>query len=517
MADQAGASVVVGPESGVGAVLSAGTVVANNYRVVRRLGAGGMGTVYLGENTTLDQRVVIKVLQVGERGAGAEEARLLASLDHPNVVHVYAYDETWDCIVMQYLSGRSLYDTCTDPASRLDLISSLRVVSLTAHALGAVHERGVVHRDVKPENIMLDFTGGEVKWVKLIDLGTALSVGRTVTQPAGTPDYCGPEQFDGSIGASPANDIYALGVTLFLLCGREFPFSGSPEELGRAHHEAPVPDLVQVVRTARAAASLEPLEPQSAFALEQVGELVERMMAKDPAARPDAREVAWKLSGIVDNFSSERTHVGYQLSSPIPLTTVAKTSTLVLPRLPQRAGPNTQQALAAVKLAKNHNRLFAAIGLALVVLFWGLWFLNRPPPGVDPLPVAVAVPAPSPAPAAVDAGLAAAPQQEPAAELLTPLPAVKPPVDDPPGPPRPAPIVKKPVAVAESAPPCTFDDRFRDYARRTRADLRTMGKTDAPDFVRVDDRLAEALIAKDCRRASSALDEMRRLVGAPTE
>ena len=79
------------------------------------------------------------------------------------------------------------------------------------------------------------------------------------------------------------------------------------------------------------------------------------------------------------------------------------------------------------------------------------------------------------------------------------------------------PVTVKPTVVVLAPQACTFDDRFRDYARRTRADLRTMGKTDAPEFVRVDDRLAEALIERDCRGANAALDAMRRLVGAPIE
>ena len=84
-------------------------------------------------------------------------------------------------------------------------------------------------------------------------------------------------------------------------------------------------------------------------------------------------------------------------------------------------------------------------------------------------------------------------------------------------PPTAAEKMKRPGLVVQAPKACTFDDRFRDYARRTRADLRTMGKTDAPEFVRIDDRFAEALIERDCRGANAALDEMRRLAGAPVE
>jgi serine/threonine protein kinase len=250
--------------------LGPGVIVAKNYRVIRPLAAGGFGTVYLGENTTIEQRVVIKVLRAAERGAGAEEARMLAALDHPNVVHVYAYDDAHDCIVMQHLAGETLHAQ----QHRLDLVTSVRVVYEIALALRAVHDRGLVHRDVKPENIMI---GPDRAWAKLIDMGTALRIGRTLKHSAGTAEYCPPEQFDGSVPASPSNDIYALGVTLFSLCTRMLPFHGTPEELARAHLTAPVPDVVEVVDSLREAESrarqhaLEPARPQGGFLASEGG------------------------------------------------------------------------------------------------------------------------------------------------------------------------------------------------------------------------------------------------------
>lgn len=493
-------------------MLEPGTVIANNYRVVTRFGAGGFGTVYLGENTTLAQQVVIKVLRDGVRGAGAEEARLLASLDHPNVVHVYAYDERWDCIVMQHLKGRSLQVVLEDDQARLDLISSLRIAAQTALALGAVHERGVVHRDVKPDNVMLDFTAGEVKWVKLIDLGTALRVGRTIENPAGTPEFCGPEQFDGSIGAATGNDIYALGVTLYLLCSHDYPFDGTPNELALQHRDAPVPDLLSAVEARRKAYKLSPMDPQLSFVVEKVGELVESMMAKDPKARPSARQVAFTLTDLVDRFSSQNTQVG-RPPEPIPLTQVAKqskVSTMVLPRLEK---PTTDLTIAAgIPPSRSRGPVVAAIALLLLLGAGLAWWSTR----ARDQQVVVAPDAGSPVVTRVDP-VVVPPEpvvvEKDAGDELVALPKVETPI-------KPAVVAKvdpkkPPPQTYQVTPPeaCVFED-VRSFARRTVSEMTDLPEAKSDDVIKLKDQVDDALAQKDCVKTRAAVNALRKRLGA---
>lgn len=510
-------SVVPAPELGV---LPAGTIVANNYRVLSRLGAGGMGTVYLGENITLAQQVVIKVLRVGGRGAGAEEARLLASLDHPNVVHVYAYDEKWDCIVMQHLKGSSLQSMLEEQEGRLDLIIGLRVAAATAQALSAVHERGVVHRDVKPDNVMLELSGGEVKWVKLIDLGTALRVNRTIEQPAGTPEFCGPEQFDGSIGASPGNDVYALGVTIFLLCARIYPYDAEPYELARLHRDAPIPDLLEAVEQVRQRAGMAALEPQLHFVIEQVSELVARMMAKEARARPSAREVAYALSELVDRFSSQNTQVG-RAPAPLLLTQVssaAKVSTMVLPRA--KAQSTTDQLVAAGLEPKKSSSVRWIALAALLLLFVGgvgLW-MGRSGSDATVQPVTIDAGAGVVEAPVLDAGVAVAVVEPVAAivdagEELAPLVGITPNKVTPRG----KPDAGKLKVLITNPDACSFDDRFRTYARNRRREVNEEftdgGKTRSMAYVVAAEQMDAAMAAKDCVKANAALRVMEHEAG----
>ncbi len=492
--------------------LHPGTVVASNYRVVRPLTEGGFGQVFIGENTTLQQKVVIKRLKDGVRGAAAEEAKMMASLNHPNVVHVYAYDEKLDCLVMEHLDGQPLVDYATLKGSQFGLLEAIRACEEVAVALKAIHGAGLVHRDVKPENVMV---GEGLEWVKVIDLGTALRVGRTVSPPAGTAEFCPPEQFDGSVPAQPANDTYALGVMLYNLITRRLPFAGTPEEVMKQHYYTAPPSLYETFKEGRV------LEPEVDFVLEKVSDLVGELMEKDAGKRPDARSVASLLSSLESRFANSSTQVGAAPRGPIVLTQlpadggVKRTSTTVLPkRAPGMVAPSTSEALVAMqKKPKQGRRVVWALLLLLLLLGGALALLPGKEAAVAPAPekppervVAEAVEAP-PEPALEDEEL------PPLAKVTSPEP--KPGVKVETGAKAPALVVtRRPESKVEvtRAPPCTFDDRYLGYARRHRADMLRMEKKDAAAFSKADDTLTDALVEKDCRRANSALEDMGRLV-----
>ncbi|MEA2417897.1 MAG: eukaryotic-like serine/threonine-protein kinase, partial [Thermoleophilaceae bacterium] len=201
-----------------------GSLIAGRYRVVGRLGAGGMASVLLCHDERLDRHVAVKRLHA-ESPADAEqrfvrEAKLGASLNHPNLVAVYdtAVEDEGLLIVMEYVEGESLAQALLRGA-----LAPARVTAIAreiAAALDHVHAQGVVHRDVKPANVLLRKDGA----VKLVDLGIAVSVDQTRVTRSGTvlgsAGYMAPEQLDGG-EVGPAADVYALATVCFeALCGQ---------------------------------------------------------------------------------------------------------------------------------------------------------------------------------------------------------------------------------------------------------------------------------------------------------
>ncbi len=289
--------------------LEPGTIIANNYRVTARLGGGGMGTVYLADNITISQQVVVKVLRAGELGAGQEEAEILARLQHPNVVTVYAHDPAHDSIVMEFLDGTSLSALLE---KGIEPVEAIRVALSMAEALAAVHRRGLVHRDLKPENVMLALNvgasgGRPVDWLKLIDFGLALKAGRRPPVLLGTPEFCGPEQFFPEEVAHPGNDVYALGVIIFQMMTGVLPFDGPRGGLPALHINQPPPGLVDTLVGRLPENSL---DPGKLALLEDLDELVQQMLAKPTEDRPSAAEVARQLIRLESSFAEGGTFVG---------------------------------------------------------------------------------------------------------------------------------------------------------------------------------------------------------------
>lgn len=221
------------------AELSAGDEFAG-YRIERRLGRGGMGILYLAIEPGLERRVALKLI-APEAAAEevfakrfAEESRIAAAIEHPNVVPIYAAGEEDGIpfIAMRYVAGSDLGRRVAREG-RLDPAEAARLIAQVGNGLDAIHAAGLVHRDVKPANVLLTGSGGDEPHAYITDFGVARNVatqsGLTQTgRFVGTLDYVAPEQISG--GAVDARvDVYALGCLLFKLLTGEVPFPRDTE------------------------------------------------------------------------------------------------------------------------------------------------------------------------------------------------------------------------------------------------------------------------------------------------
>ncbi|HLL23352.1 MAG TPA: serine/threonine-protein kinase, partial [Kofleriaceae bacterium] len=259
--------------------------VLGTYRLVERLGAGGMGEVWIGEHTRLGRRAAVKVLhdsfarQPEIVNRFFNEARAATAIADPGIVQVFDFGTTEDGVaylVMELLFGESLEQRLR--GAPLAIASALRLLRQVASSLGAAHRAGIVHRDIKPDNIFIvpdpEVIGGER--TKLLDFGIAKLGGtdavRTQTSAVmGTPLFMSPEQWRGAGAVDARADIYSLGCVLFLVLAGRPPFIGDgPGELISMHVRDVAPRLSTCV-------------PGVPTALD---ELVAACLAKDPAHRP---------------------------------------------------------------------------------------------------------------------------------------------------------------------------------------------------------------------------------------
>jgi len=222
-------------------------VVAGHYKIHRLLGRGGMGTVFLADDLTLDRQVAIKVLPpklTSEEkfvGRFLHEARTAAKLDHPNIIPIFAVESHGDLhfFVMRYVNGRTLDQLLAGGAFPVD--ECRRILHDAAAGLGHAHSRGIVHRDVKPSNIMVDDTGrvvlGDFGISKALESATQFT---GTGQYVGTPHYMSPEQAKG-LKLDGRSDQYSLGVVGYqMLTGETLFQAESPHSAMYKHvHEPP--------------------------------------------------------------------------------------------------------------------------------------------------------------------------------------------------------------------------------------------------------------------------------------
>jgi hypothetical protein len=262
-------------------MLSPGVQLGNRYLLDERIAGGGMGDVWRGTDEVLGRTVAVKVLLpalldepgFAERFRG--EARTMATINHPGVVDIYDYgsDQQIAFLVMEYVEGDALSRTL-GRVGRLTPARTMALVAQAADALQAAHDKGIVHRDVKPGNLLVRPNGTLV----LTDFGIARSdmVGQLTAAGSvlGTASYISPEQAAGAV-ATPASDVYGLGVVAYQCLAGRRPFEGdNPLEIAIKHvREAPRPLPADIPPAVRA--------------------IVERALAKDPSARwPSAAALA---------------------------------------------------------------------------------------------------------------------------------------------------------------------------------------------------------------------------------
>jgi serine/threonine-protein kinase len=203
------------------------------YRIHEPLGSGGFGTVYLAEDTWIDKRVAIKIphRQNLDFGELLREPRLLASLNHPNVVNVITAEKQDNTffIVMEYVPGETL-ETIIVNKGALDLATVLDYTCQIANAVEHAHKQGVIHRDLRPANVFVT----DKAVVKVGDFGTSrfLEIAAHGTTVIGSPPYMAPEQFEGR--AVFSSDLYSLGVTMYQMLTGELPYdTPAPSDLER--------------------------------------------------------------------------------------------------------------------------------------------------------------------------------------------------------------------------------------------------------------------------------------------
>ncbi len=405
------------------------TLFGRELEIQNELGRGGMAAVYAAFDPVLQRRVAVKVLlpdMAAETGMATkflQEARTVASLQHPHVVTVYGVraGESTQAITMQFVEGRSL-DTVIKGKPRLPIPVAGLILAQAASGLQHAHDRGIVHRDVKPANVLLDHDGRAI----VSDFGIA----RRETAPRttatgfviGTWSYMSPEQRTGQ-AVNAATDQYAFGVMAFEILTGDLPFKGTVQEVLHAHMETPPP-------------SLRDRRPEISPSIEA---LVHRMLAKRPGDRfPSLRDAERAFRALVpDEGGTTQIIAGYSHVQPatgsvvMAAPTVPKVTGLVSNSVTAASSAPTVRSESPAPPAPvpsaSRSILIAAAAAVILLVSGGMVLLrSRAKPDAAPIAAAAAQPAPIAAPSAGAPSVAAAPSQVSASPNANPTRTDKP-------------------------------------------------------------------------------------------
>jgi serine/threonine-protein kinase len=363
-----------------------GQVIASQFNILRKLGAGGMGAVYLAEQLGMDRKVVVKVMHP-ELTAGSSqaverfrrEAKAVAQLNHPNIVQVYVFGQTPGgqmYLAMEYIEGR---DLSTDlERGVIEQPRALKILDQVCSALIEAHAAGIVHRDLKPDNIMLTDRHGNPDYVKVLDFGIAKMAdpgAASITQAGavfGTPRYMAPEQAKGKQIDARA-DIYALGVVLYEMLAGMHPFREATTALEYIvkHATEEIPPLG--------------VDHAELHITPRIDALLSRCLAKEPDARFQSarelqREVRLALRDFPEaarGFPTEGTH-----ARPAPVPTAPEPAPTSL--APTHVAPSS--AAPAAPKRGTPAWVWAAIAVVVVggAVAAAVLASSGPAPGLDP-------------------------------------------------------------------------------------------------------------------------------------
>jgi serine/threonine-protein kinase len=381
-----------------------GKVVKERYRIVRKLGEGGMGAVYEAEHLVIKRRVAIKCLHAnfaaneGVVKRFHNEALAATAIGHPSIVDILDMDRFDDgsvFMVLEYLEGQDLAHLLKDQGAQ-PLPRMVHIMAQVCEALAAAHDKGIVHRDLKPDNIFLIRRGEDPDFVKVLDFGIAKfadlgNKGMTRTGTVmGTPHYMAPEQAQGATHQIDQRaDIYSLGVILFNTLTGVLPFD-----------DESFPMLVVKICT-------QPVPPLTAYRPDlppDLEALVTRMMSKNPAERPaDCRAVKEHLLRYAAapssvTLSTETPKIVPGTLALFPSSPTAPSSPMMAQAAVQVAPPKKKGLVIALGIVGALVVLGAVGTVAAVVASQGRDDAPRPPPVLQPVtpPATKVDPVPTP-------------------------------------------------------------------------------------------------------------------------
>jgi tetratricopeptide (TPR) repeat protein/tRNA A-37 threonylcarbamoyl transferase component Bud32 len=358
----------------VGDVLSAGDRLGR-YRILEKIGEGGMGEVYLAYDKSLDRRVAVKILNQKYNSSESnirrflQEAKAASALNHPNILVIHEIGETAGTryIVSELVEGQTLREILVD--RRLSLTEVLEIAIQTAGALAAAHGAGIVHRDIKPENVMVRPDG----YVKVLDFGLAKLLPKQVigledntikqSQTAqgmilGTVSYMSPEQARGS-GVDGRTDIFSLGIVLYEMLSGRTPFAGDSnwDTLANLINKEPPP-----------------LERPAGVIPPELGSTVSKMLRKDPDERyREMKELIPELKKLSERLSARE----------LPADAYSAKTEKFPASIPAATGDTNHQTAATGPAAHVRRRwplpaLAALAVIAVAAAAFYIWYFRNP-------------------------------------------------------------------------------------------------------------------------------------------
>jgi serine/threonine protein kinase/predicted ATPase len=289
-----------------------GSLVAQRYQVLSKLGQGGMGAVYVAEQRPLQRRVALKVLTRRSDSEARErfirEARAASRLNHPNIATVYDFGtpDTGPFLAMEFIDGATLRELISGE-TRLEWRRAVGLATQIARGLAAAHREGIVHRDIKPENIVVQKVADE-EVVKILDFGLANQIddaSENLTESGvvmGTAAYISPEQLEG-VNDDVRSDLYALGVILYEMLAHRHPFAAKTRAAYAIAHAMTKPKPM---------AEVTPEVPLP------ICNLVDQLLAKKPGDRPeDGAALVQALDAIMQDKSTGKVSTGLSWLAPV--------------------------------------------------------------------------------------------------------------------------------------------------------------------------------------------------------